>query len=129
MGMSVREKPAIEDEDAAYFRPARKLAPFRALKATPQEFRDNNRGKVKGDKRCGPDIHFAPDRLYEIGACGSGIRIILGLVAIAHTDILDEELWHLGRIRQMRLDFRPPKRAIGKSRQKGNGARKFSLPP
>ena len=97
--MSVREEPAIEDEDAAYFRPAGRLAPLGAFKPASQEFRDHNRGKVEADQRRGPDSQFAPDRLYEIGAFGSGIGIVLGLVAIAHTDILDEELRHLGRIR------------------------------
>src|SRR5882762_3919885 len=29
----------------------------------------------------------------------------------------------------MRLNFRPPERAIGKSRQEGDGVRKISLPP
>ena len=129
VGVPVGKKPAIEDENSAYVRPARGIAALGALKPASQVLQDDKRGKVEGDQRRGLDAEIAPERFDEIGAFGGGIGIVLGLVAVAHADILDEELRHLGAIRQMRQNFRPPKGAIGKSREEGDGVSKISLPP
>jgi len=49
------------------------------------------------DKR--PDLMRDRARPHdEIGAFGGGIRIVLGLVAIAHADILDEQFRHRGAL-------------------------------
>src|SRR5260370_33202154 len=71
----------------------------------------------------------SPDRFDEIGAFGGGISVALGLVAIAHADIVEEELRHLGRVRQMRPNLRPPERAIGKSWQEGDRMSNIPLTP
>jgi hypothetical protein len=127
--MSVRKEPAIENENATYFWSTRRLPTLGALKSASQVLRDDNRGKIEGDQRCGLDGLIPPDGLDEIGAFGGGIGIVLGLVAIAHTDIFDEELRHFGGIRQVWQNLRPSKGAIGKSRHERNGVRGFPLPP
>ena len=76
--MPVREEPAIEDENAAYFRPAR---------GSPRSVRSSRRRRCsktttrKSQRR--PALwtgrRNAPDCLDEIGAFGSGIGISLGL--------------------------------------------------
>ena len=99
VGVPVREQPAIEDENAAYVRPARGLAPLSALEPASQVLQDDKRGKVEGDQRRRLDGEIAPDRLDEIGAFGCRIGIVLGFVAIAHADIVDEDFRHLGRVR------------------------------
>src|SRR5262245_6935035 len=93
------EKPAIKDENAAYVRPARRFTPLRALKPPLEMLQDDKRGKVEGNQRRGLDAKMPPDRFDEIGALSGGIPVVLGFVAIAHTDILDEEFRHAGRVR------------------------------
>src|SRR5215469_6610732 len=127
VGVPVREEPAIEDENAAYIRPTRRFAPLRALKPASQMLQDDKRGEVEGDQRRGLNTEIAPDRFDEISAFGRGIGVVLGLVAVAHADILDEEFRHL--VRQMWQNLRPPERAIRISGQEGHGVRKNSLPP
>src|SRR6516225_2092454 len=109
VGVPVRKEPAIEDENAAYIRPARGFAPLRALKPASKMLQDNKRGEVKGDQRRGLNTEIAPDRFDEISAFGRGIGVVLGLIAIAHADIIEEESRHLRGARQMRPNFRPPK--------------------
>jgi hypothetical protein len=70
---------------------------------------NDERGKVERDQRRGFDAEMAPDRFDLIGAFGGGIRIVFGLVAVAHANILDEEFWHLGGIRQVRKNLGPSK--------------------
>jgi hypothetical protein len=79
VGMRVREEPAIQDEDAAYFRTACGFAPLGALKPASEMLQDDKRGRVKGNQRRRLDTKTAPDRLDEIGAFGCGIGIVLGL--------------------------------------------------
>ena len=98
MGVTVREEPAIEGEDSAYLRAARGLASVRAFKQTSQVLQDDERREVKGNQRRGFDGEIAPDRFDKAGTFGSGIRIVLGLVAIAHADIVEEQFRHLRRI-------------------------------
>src|SRR5229473_76090 len=126
--MSVRKEPTIENKNATYFGSTRRLPTLGALKSASQVLRDDNRGKIEGDQRCGLDRLIPPYRLDKIGAFGGGIGIVLGLVAIAHADILDEELRHFGGTRQVRQNPRPSKRAIGKSWHESNGVRGFPLP-
>jgi hypothetical protein len=45
------------------------------------------------------DPEITPDRFNEIRAFAGGISIVFGLIAVAHADKLDEELWHLARVR------------------------------
>jgi len=45
------------------------------------------------------DREIAPDRFDEIGAFRRGIGVVLGLVAIAHAEIFDEEFGHFGCVR------------------------------
>src|ERR1700751_3387669 len=87
----------------------------------------DKRGEVEGDERRGMDGKIAPDRFDEIGAFGGRISVVLGLLAIAHADIVEEELRHLGRMRQLRPNLRPPKRAIRKSWQEGYGMSNIPL--
>jgi hypothetical protein len=124
----VREEPAIEDDNAANGRPAHGLASLGAFEPALQMFEDNKRGEVEGDQRRGLDGEIAPECFDEIGAFGGGIGVVLGLVAVAHADILDEEFRHLGRVRQMRPNLRPAERAIGISRQERDSVRNPSLP-
>ena len=126
--MPIREEPAIEDDNAAYGRPAHGLATLGAFEPAPQMLEDNKRGEVEGDQRRGLDGEIAPECFDEICAFAGGIGVVLRLVAVAHADILDEEFWHLGRVRQMRPNLRPAERAIGISRQEGDGVRHLSLP-
>src|SRR5215469_1960369 len=109
MGVPVREEPAIENEYPAYLRAASGFAPLRALKPTLQMLQDDKRGKVEGDQRGRADTKIAPDRFYQIGALRGRIRIFLGLVAVTHADVLDEDLWHLGRVRQIAKNPGPSK--------------------
>src|SRR5215472_124236 len=109
VGVPVRKEPAVEDENAAYIRSARRFAPLRALNPASQMLQDDKRGEVKGDQRRGLNAEIAPDRFDEISAFGCGIGVVLGLIAIAHADIIDEEPRHLRGARQMRPNFRPPK--------------------
>src|SRR5258708_28640543 len=97
--MPIREKPAIEDENATYLRPARRFSPLGPLKPTSQVLQDDKRGKVKSDQRGGLDREITPDRFDEIGAFGGGIGIVLGLIAISHAHVLDEKFRHLDGIR------------------------------
>ena len=97
--MPVRKKPTIEDENTAYVRPARGFAPLQALKPASQMLQNDKRGKVERNQRCRLDGVRAPDRFDEISPFCGGIRIVLGLVAIAHADIFDEEFRHLGWVR------------------------------
>jgi hypothetical protein len=124
----VREEPAIEDDNAAYGRAAHGLASLGAFEPAPQMLENDKRGEVEGDQRRGFDGEIAPECFYEIGAFAGGIGVVLGLVAVAHADILDEEFRHLGRVRQMRPNLRPAERAIGISRQERDGVRNPSLP-
>ena len=55
MGVPVHEEPAIEDENAAYVRPAYEFTPLSALKPASQMLQDDKRGKVESDQRCRPD--------------------------------------------------------------------------
>src|SRR5215471_19093998 len=128
VGVPLREEPAIEDDNAAYGRPARGLPTLGAFEPASQMLEDDKRGKVERDQRRGLDGEIAPECFDEIGAFGGGIGIVLGLVAVAHADILDEEFRHLGRVRQMRPNLRPAERAIGISRQERDGVRNPSLP-
>jgi len=109
VGVPVRKEPAIEDENAAYIRPTRRFAPLRAFKPPSQMLQDDKRGEVEGDQRRGLNTEIAPDRFDEISAFGRGIGVVLGLIAIAHADIIEEESRHLRGARQMRPNFRPPK--------------------
>src|SRR5262249_23705114 len=45
VGVPVRKEPAIEDENAASIRPARRFAPLRALKPASQMLQDDKRGE------------------------------------------------------------------------------------
>jgi hypothetical protein len=109
MRVTVREKAPIEDEDSPYCRAAHRIAALGALKPASQMLQDDKRGKVEGDQHCGLDAERAPERFDQIGSFSGRIRIVFGLVAVAHADVLDKELRHLNRIRQMRQNFRPPK--------------------
>src|SRR5262249_43548603 len=109
VGVPVGKESAIEDENTAYIRPVRGGALLRALKPASQMLQDDKRGEVKGDQRRGLNTEIAPDRFDEISAFGRGIGVVLGLVAIAHADIIDEESRHVRGARQMRPNFRPPK--------------------
>jgi hypothetical protein len=51
MGVTVREEPAIEDENTAYFGPAGGFAAASALKPTSQVLENDKRGKVEGNQR------------------------------------------------------------------------------
>src|SRR5262249_52538022 len=99
VGVRAREESAIEDENPSNFRAAYRFAPLGALKPALQVLQNDKGGKVEGDERSRLDAEIAPDRLDKIGAFGGGVRIVFGLVAVAHADILDEELWHLVRVR------------------------------
>jgi hypothetical protein len=92
-----------------------------------QVLQNDKRGKVEGDQCRRPDGEIRPDCFDEIGAFSSRIGVVLGLVAIAHTDIVDEEFRHRVSVWQMGSDFRPPKRTIGKSREEGDSVRQISL--
>ena len=49
VGMPVRKEPAIEDENAANVRPARRFTSFSQLKPAAQMLQHDERGKIKGD--------------------------------------------------------------------------------
>jgi hypothetical protein len=49
MAVPVREQPAIEDQDAAYVRPARGDAALDALKSASQVLQHDKRGEVERD--------------------------------------------------------------------------------
>src|SRR5262249_54287467 len=99
LGMPVRKEAAIEDENAADLRPVRRFASLRSLKPTSQYLQNDKGGKVEGDQHRGLDTESPPDRVVEIGALGRGVWVGLGLVAIAHTDVVEEEFRHLGSVR------------------------------
>src|SRR5262245_21935910 len=99
VGVPVRKEAAIEDENPAYLRPIRGFASIRVLKPTSQYLQNDKRGKVEGDQPRGMNTEAAPDRFDEIGALGRGVGVVLGLVAIAHTDVVEEEFRHLGTVR------------------------------
>jgi len=88
--VSVREEPAIEDEDTAYVRPVRGFSPLRPFKPASQELQNDKRGKVEGDQCCGLDGQIPPDRFDEISALGRGIGVVFGLFAVSHADIVEE---------------------------------------
>jgi hypothetical protein len=51
VAVPVREEPAIEDENAAYFGPAGGFTAASALKPTSQVLENDKRGKVEGNQR------------------------------------------------------------------------------
>jgi hypothetical protein len=97
--VSVTEESAIKDEDTAYFRYAPMGTPVGALKTPAKVLQNDERGKVEGNKHRRLDTEIAPDRFDKIRTLGGGIRVVLGLVAVAHAYVLDEKLGHLCRVR------------------------------
>ncbi len=109
MGVPIREEPAIEDENAAYFGPAGGFTAASALKPTSQVLENDKRGKVEGNQRCGLHRQMPPDRFDKIGTLRGRIRIVFRLVAVTHANVLDEKLGHLGGVRQVRENPGPSK--------------------
>jgi len=90
--VSAWEKSAIKDEDTADFRRAPKGAPVGPLKTPPKGLHDDERGKVDRYQHCRLNSKMALDRFDKIRPLGGGIRVVLGLVAVAHAYVLDEKL-------------------------------------
>jgi hypothetical protein len=99
VGVPVRKESSIEDERAAYMRPGKCFAPLRVLKPTSQYLQNGKRGKVEGDQRRGPDRQMPPDRFDDVGALGCAIWVFLVFIAVAHADVVKEQLRHFSSVR------------------------------
>src|SRR5262245_55075277 len=128
MRVAVREKTAIEGKDAANFRAAFGFAARVAVEPATQVLEDYERREVEGDERCGADAESPPNRLDEVGALGSREAVVVAWrVGIAHPDIVEEQLRHGRRVRQMGQHLRPAARAIREAGEEAEGVRDVAL--